>query len=72
MVTEAINSFIAEISQYSPCLYQFKDGIVCGIAKLAHTTGHYGQKTGQHEGPSIPTNIDKLIVQRFKDLKEIV
>jgi predicted acylesterase/phospholipase RssA len=67
----SVEEFTREIWRYFPCLHQFKDGIVCGIAKSLHTTGHYGQKTGDHEGMEPPTNVLNLIVQRFKELKDI-
>jgi hypothetical protein len=67
-----VATFYTELGQYSPCLHQLTNGKLCGIAKLSHTTGHFGQKVGEHDGPPPPPGVLPIITQRIKDLQVIV
>jgi hypothetical protein len=71
-VIEALGSFSQDIGQLSPCLYRGKDGRVCGITKRVHTTGHYGQKVGEHDGLSPPPDILLKVINHIKKLKDSV
>jgi hypothetical protein len=68
----AVNTYCVELAQYSPCLHVLNNQRICGIAKSTHTTGHYGEETGEHEGPPPPPNVQEIIQQRIKDLDAIV
>jgi hypothetical protein len=68
----AVEEFVREIWQYFPCLHRIRDEYVCGIAKSLHMTGHYGQRSGEHEGMEPPPNTLNLVIQRIRDLKDIV
>jgi hypothetical protein len=71
-VAQAVATFYSELGQYSPCLHQLGNGKLCGIAKLSHTTGHFGNRAGDHDGPPPPPDALPIITQRIKDLKVIV
>lgn len=61
-----------EIYRYSPCLALLPNEKLCGIAKAWHTTGHYGSRSGSHEGPPLPFGIHGFVVSSIKELLNIV
>jgi hypothetical protein len=67
-----VNAFCAQIWQFCPCCYQFPNGKLCAIAKALHTTGHYGQKTGEHIGPSPPQDLIVRVENYLRALSEMV
>lgn len=71
-MTQSVKEFFDEIWNYSPCLFQFPNGRVCGIAKMLHTTGHYGQNEGHHEGPQIPSDGPKIVYHHMQNLFGLV
>lgn len=71
LVTELMNCFCTQIWQFCPCSHQLPNGKLCGIAKALHTTGHYGQKTGDHEGPSPPTDLTSKVAKYLQTLSQM-
>lgn len=69
ILDNTVRQFSKELEQYSPCLYTLKNKALCGIAKGLHTTGHYGMKTGDHEGPQPPQEIFERVVIRSLEKK---
>jgi predicted acylesterase/phospholipase RssA len=70
-ILKASQSFCNEIFRYSPCLYQLSNGKLCGIAREWHTTGHYGTKSGNHDGPGFPLGLVNLIQNHCKKLLKL-
>jgi hypothetical protein len=70
-VIEAVKNFDSELDQHSPCLHRVGERGVCGTAKRLHTTGHYGQKTGEHEGPKFQTDTFAKVMENIKRLNNI-
>jgi len=67
-VVTSVKQFCDEIWDYSPCLQQLPKGRVCGITKIMHTTGHYGQDGGEHNTPQIPTDRNITVQNHIKIL----
>jgi predicted acylesterase/phospholipase RssA len=74
-IKEAIVNILSllhdEIYRFSPCLALLPNEKLCGIVKEWHTTGHYGCRTGKHEGPPLPFGIFSHVVLHIKKLLKL-
>lgn len=63
-----LQSFSYEILRFSPCLHKLDNDRLCGIARDWHTSGHYGIRTGSHEGPEFPKEFFTRAVENMNTL----
>jgi hypothetical protein len=75
VISKGIEYFLKEIvNKYTPCLYQLKNGMFCGIAAAWHNTGHFKEKIGSHFFPTQYSKsiLEKPLKQHIEKLLEMV